>query len=307
MRTNLVKAIFLLVVTIGIAALGRAQEPIDKTGTMLINFHAGPSFANFISAEAPHKYLSNFWYEDNFIAVAMPLVDYETQFIQDHKVGISAGISLEKYLKNDVSLLFGLNYDGKGIDLEYKGSNYLKENDNPVFEKGHLLTKVNNKYLSVPIVIRKYFAPKQIFYAQAGIHLAYLTSSEISVDYARAALTELQVDGMMDIDDGLAGTNFTSFSLKDKSKDNTHLFDYGLSAGCGLKLPLGRGIYFTTDLLINMGLRKIDRKNNNEYQISDVPASSGYNHVIISGNYFGLSSKAKNINTALTVGLSIEL
>ena len=100
---------------------------------------------------------------------------------------------------------------------------------------------------------------------------------------------------------------FTSFSVKDKSKDNTHLFDYGLSAGCGLKLPLGRGIYFTTDLLINMGLRKIDRKNNNEYQISDVPASSGYNHVIISGNYFGLSSKAKNINTALTVGLSIEL
>ena len=296
-----------MILAIGLASVGRAQEPVDKTGTMLINFHVGPSFANFISAEAPHKYISDLWHEDNFIAVAIPLVNYETQFIQDHKIGLAVGISLEKYITNDVSIWLGLNYEAKGIDLNYKGSKYLKEDGNPIFEKGHFGIEANNNYLSVPIVIRKYFVPKQIFYAQAGIHLAYLTASEISVDAARAALIESQVTGSTGVNLGAIGSDIPSLTIKDKSKDNTHLFDYGISAGCGLKLPLGSGIYFTTDLLINMGLRKIDRKNNNEYKKVDLASTTGYNHAIISGKYYGLSSKAKNLNSALTVGVSIEL
>lgn len=307
MRTNCAKATFLLAVAIGIAAIGRAQELVDKTGTMLINFHAGPSFANFISAEAPHKYLSDFWYEGYLISAAIPLVDYQTQFIQDHRIGVSAGVSLEKYIKNNVSLLIGLNYEAKGIDLKYRVNPLFIDIDDPAYEKGYLKTKVNNKYLTAPIIVRRYFFPKQIFYAQAGVYLAYLTSSKISVDAARTAPIQYQLTGPNGVAIASGGSNVTPFSITDKSKDNTHLLDYGVSAGCGLKLPLSNRIYFTTDLLINIALRKIDRKNNNEYEKANLPASSGFNEVILSGNYFGLSSKAKNLNTALTVGISIEL
>ncbi len=307
MRTNCAKATFLLVVAIGIAALSRAQESVDKTGTMLINFHAGPSFANFISAEAPHKYLSDFWYEGYLISAGIPLVDYQTQFIQDHRIGVSAGVSLEKYVKNDVSLLIGLNYETKGIDLKYRVNPLFMDIEDPAYEKGYLKTKVNNKYLSAPILVRKYFVPKQIFYAQAGVYLAYLTGSNISIGASRTAPTQFQLTGPNGVAIASGGSNVTPFSITDKSKDNTHLFDYGISAGCGLKLPLSNRIYFTTDLLINIALRKIDRKNNNEYKEVDIASTTGYNHVIISGNYYGLSSKAKNLNTALTVGISIEL
>ncbi len=77
--------------------------------------------------------------------------------------------------------------------------------------------------------------------------------------------------------------------------------------GCGLKLPLGNGVYFTTYLLINLELRKIDKKFNNDYEEHTLPSTTGYTTIIESGNYFGLNSNAKNINTALTLGISVDI
>ncbi len=303
MRNFIIKTLTLKILLFGITKVN-AQEKEGNSKIKLINFHVGPSFGNFLSAEAPHKYLENNWNDQSLIYLGDPLIDYQTNFLSDVRVDFSLGLSFEKYIKNNYSLVFGLNYEGKGIDIEFKDNETYFINENQIYETSELDLKVENKYITAPLLLRKHLFTNQIFYVQGGIYLAYLTSSRIAVDGEKEIKQKFQTSTLTE-----KPSIPTNFGIKytDKTKDNTNSLDYGASVGFGIKLPLGNGVYFTSDLLTNIGLRNIDKKYNNDYEKTTMPTTTGINTIIRSGNYYGLNSKAKNINTTFTIGLSFEI
>lgn len=286
----------------------------------IIDFHVGPSFSNFINTEAPHKSFLMLS-EDEYILTSDPestFQNYDASITKDIRYSISLGLGFEYSLKKNWSVYASFNYEGKGINLDDSNSQYEEhhyESESQEYTIQEMTSektkvKLSNNYLTMPVLMRKYFTDKQTFYLQGGMYLAYLLKSEGNISLQKAEQTSfLQYNGFGSFNDENTTSYFSSFdvTIDDKDKVHTAKFDFGLSFGTGLRLPLNDQLYFKADLLFNFGLKSIDSLNNNEYAEKDFPSSSGYSTAFQSKNYYGLNSKAKNINSVLTVGVGIKL
>lgn len=290
----------------------------DTKRVKLIHISVGPGFSNFLGSEAPHKiniYQSDIYpamLTDSDVTRSIGYFDYNTSLIKDIKVGFAARLGFEYYLRKDLSLILSFGYEDKGINLKNrKQESHVYVHTTPpeslpipppptdiVYYDEIFEVKIENQYLTLPFLLRKYIS-KHHFYIQGGFYTGWLLKSQIYT-YNR------KHNYIPDYD--FYGSDFMSGidNSIDKDKEFTTHFDFGVSAGIGFTHNLTNKLIFNSDLILNLGLRKIDRKYNNEYSEERLPVLPPY-ILLRSTNYYGLNSNAKNISATFTIGLGYTL
>jgi hypothetical protein len=279
-----------------------AQENIK--GDIIIGIAVGPSFSNLWNSEAPHKI--NYFGSDVHPAIfdsfdsmeAYGFGHYETSVFKDVLYGVSAAVQMEYFIKDDLSILSGITYTSKGIQLNYANTFYdFRLTGDVLFEKYKL--KIRNDYLTVPFLMRKYILKQKNFFITGGAYLGYLIASEFDMFSHKAFSNETG---------SLGSSSFWANSEDSTLEDITNEFDYGFSVGTGYAHDLSRNFIFNAELLLNVGLRKIDSKYNNEYTVTPMPSDSNPDAIAVRAtNYYGLNSNATNINMLITIGVGYRI
>lgn len=262
-----------------------AQESFK--GNKIIHFSIGPNLANFLSAEAPHKLYT--FGPDTAFAEHDPVwdIDYQTSLFGDILLGVATGFSFEYFFGNSVSISGGINYEMKGINLNYTA---LEKKMEKTFE-----CKIKNNYVTIPILIRSYLGEKKEFFMMAGFYSGFLVSSKIH--YYKEIFYPEDQSSMKLWSDG-----------KDEDLDYTSNFDFGVTLGGGFLKDLSEKFTLRTELLLNFGMIKLDAKYDNDYEELVVPGGSQLmKKMVRSKNYFGLNSNSRNISLALNVGIGYRI
>lgn len=292
----------------------------DKVGWKLISVSIGPNFSNFINSEAPHKiniYGSDIHpvvIEETDITKSTNYFNYHTSLVKDSKIDLSIGLGAEYFFKNNLSVILSFVYEGKGINLQddrHESSIFVFVQNPPgslplpappsnvSYYDQNFDVNISNKYLIIPILIRRYISQKGPYF-QGGFYTGYLLKSQFYT-YQRKHAYIPNYD--------FYGYDFESSIGKkiDSKKEFTMNFDFGISVGTGFSYALTERLSLNTDLTLNFGLHKIDKKYNNEYDVSTVPNGFSYLTLLRSTNYFGLNSNAKILSSSITVGLAFKL
>jgi hypothetical protein len=138
---------------------------------------------------------------------------------------ISPGLNLEYLLSPNLSLKSGLLYERKGWATEITR---LDTNHEPI---GTHDQTAHFDYLTIPLMVSYSTKGTVRFYVNGGTYFGVLLSNTITLgefgDYPEKTI---------DV------------------KEDTKTFDFGLSFGCGLFLPIGERIAFDFGLRDNLGL-----------------------------------------------------
>jgi hypothetical protein len=290
----------------------------DRKGSKIIYLSAGITSSNLLNSEAPHKI--NIYGSDIRPAVLYPTnvttslgyFDYSTHILKDIKTGFSLKAGIEYFLKNNWSVATFIAYEDKGIDLNFKHSQH-RDVINP-FDPSYNIgvgptfyveyyeqfyhVKIRNSYVTIPVIVKRYFFNEN-FYLSAGGYAGWLIKSGV---YTFMRKHRYSPDYQYFGSDFYAGID-----ENDEKKEFTNHFDYGLAIGTGFAYPLTTNFQLNIDLLLSAGLRKIDKKYNNEYEESHIAMPTGVGLRVRSTNYFGLSSDATNLSAAFTFGVGYKL
>lgn len=292
----------------------------NRAGWKLIIVSIGPNFSNFINSEAPHKI--NIYGSDIHPGVlnnpdvtkSASYFNYRTSLVKDTKIDLNIGFGSEYFFTNNLSLILSIIYEGKGLNLKddrHESSIFVFVQNPPgslpipvppsnvSFYDQNFDVKISNKYLIIPILIRKYISQKGVYF-QGGFYTGYLLKSQIYTYQRKHAYIPNYDFYGYDFESGID-------NKIDSKKEFTMNFDFGISFGTGISYALTDRLLLNTNWILNFGLHKIDKKYNNEYNESSVPYGGGYSTLIRSTNYFGLNSNAKNISSSITVGLAFKL
>lgn len=140
------------------------------------------------------------------------------------KAGVSfTGGIAGQYNLNDIwSVKLGAAYEKKGSNIE----------------RTDILTmgKVNFDYISIPLLLKAKFGKKIEFFVNAGPYLGILLSSYNRLD---------------------ANSNFPETETNTDS--TTKKTDFGISAGIGVEIPVGRSGALTIEVRDNFGLSNISK------------------------------------------------
>lgn len=310
----------LLFLLFSVSAVVCCAQDSDK-GFRLISLSVGPNFSNLLGSEAPHKINIVGSDQNPGVLPAMDVkqsigyFDYETSMIKDILTGIAIRLGTEYRVNNQWYVYAAIGYEEKGIHLksfrrESRSVDLIDNGDDNagnrmqqpasgiVNHDEYLEVEIRNAYLTLPVMARRYLRGER-FYIQGGIYAGWLLTSQIRTFQRKHTYT---------VDQTSIGTDFQfSRDFTDDDKEFTTRFDPGFSLGCGLDIPLSGKLLFNADLLLNAGVRKVDRKYNNEYSEEPIPYTDGVVLLVRSTNYFGLNSKATNISASLTAGLSYSL
>lgn len=293
----------------------------EKSRLKILNIHVGLNFSNLIGSEAPYKiniYGSDIHYgviDGQDITKAIGYYDYQTNIIKDARIDLKLGIGFEYFLNKNLSVYSSLNYEGKGINIksheEYSYLHGIEEpppntigppkpdSDYAIYNEVFDLN-IKNNYLTLPILLRKYFS-NQKFYIQGGFYTGYLLKSKIN--------TRLKKHNYIP-DYNFYGFSYTfGFDKVDTKKEFTTNIDFGTSLGAGFNYPLNNKLFLKADYIINIGFLKIDKKYNNEFELlKDRILTTGSSTTPIrSTNYYGLNSQARNINMSFTIGIGFKI
>jgi len=251
----------------------------EEKNTDILTFSIGSNFSNLLNAEAPDK-----------------TINYNTHLIKNSRIDFLIGFEYEFSLSKSYAFFCGLNYESKGIDLNYE-NNVNKQDDNSIIYPYHeqLEIIIKNDYLTLPIGIKKYFLNKN-WYIKGNVYISYLLKSKGSY-----------FEEFVEKDDnGYIVSFFELISdINDPKKDHTYNIDYGFSLGTGLNFPLNEKLLFAIDYNISIGLRKIDKMYNND--LVNFIYEDPYYGYQMPLNYYELNSNARNISMSLTIGLRCNL
>jgi len=292
MKRQLCYIFFALLQTSFISAQNRNK------GDLFIGVSAGVSFANFLNSTPPHK-LNLFNYDAYYIpsvsaniSVNPTYVDYQTNLIKDLLVKVTAGADIEYFIKNNMSIYSGLYFEPKGINLNYSNITQTSVDTTIVTYK----TKLSVNYLTIPIVLRKYFFREKKFFFECGIYIGYLVSSSFKHSQSRVFESQYLTDRY--------SSNYNWNNLS----PYTNKIDYGLILGAGYSKKISEKLFLTAETKINFGLRKLDSKFNNEFSVIPIPNGVNFaNYLIRSTNYQGFNSNSININLAVQVSLGYKI
>lgn len=275
-----------------------AQDQIGKLNQVIISI--GPNLSNFINSEAPHK--TQVFGRALFIGSLYQDYTYKTSIIQDIKVGLNLGIGFEFQIKNQTSMVVYLQYEEKGIDIKYhnrwriSADNYSPDefiDHEELFKK-----KIKNNYLTVPISVKQEIGQKG-FYLKGGFYVGFLIESTVQSHNKKTEASDSEYF-----------YHYSEFEYKkhqsDRKLEYTNRKDLGLSFAVGHSHPVLNKWSINTEITSNIGLLKVDQKFNNEYEKTLVSSSSGVITNVVSNNYYGLNSNAKNISVAITVGIAYQ-
>ena len=234
-----------------------------------LGFSVGSGVTNLVNSEAPHKInLSGseihpivFSSSEN-IKYSPAYTDYNSNLFKDCRFSVSIGTSLEYPFSNLYSLITGIYFENKGINL-------LMKNEHEDFlvtpiisipmlgtidEKFHV--SINNKYFIVPAYLRYYLKKDNRLFIDAGIYTGYLLSSRVTFLNEKA----FSQNGIE-----IYRYYYLIDNWKDQKKDFTKTFDFGALVGTGYTKNLTDRLSFISEIKMSFGLFKIDSKYNNEY------------------------------------------
>ncbi len=283
------------------AAVHAATKPIVSFG-----IYAGFNGSNLYSAEvpaaaynadlvdvhAPYKtYMPNRIYKDSlgtegYIYGAVPF-DYQSSFLKDFIFNIAGGVYLDIPLKRNLSLKTYGSYETKGKFLENEKVETLSAGENEVTTTTLYKRNVKNSYLVVPVLLKYAWPSRTTYFIQGGPYAGFLLKSNTA---GSSIVTELSGNS--------AYTD--AYNFEEDSKHQTNSVDYGLMVGGGVEFYWTSNSYIFVEMNAGLGLRKIDKLYNNEYEEFDQNFRYLTNYT--SKNYYSLSSSAKNFSVLFTVG-----
>lgn len=299
--SGLISLLLLTNILLAQDTLQSVSENKTEKGRFVLGFSVGVSFANFLNSEAPYKI--NLYGSEIQPVMVTPTTktqatfDYNTSLFKDINTGICTGITFEYFITNNISINSGLYYEAKGTNLDYNTTKSLYYNPTTMTDYRINETcqiKIDNDYLTYPLLFRKYFFKKNNLFIEEGVYFGNLISSHITIYQEKSA-----IDNTFPY-----YYHFSMDNIKDEEKEFTNKFDYGISFGTGYHKNLTSKLTFNISMRVNIGLKKLDAKFDNEYEEqSIISGPSSYVTYLRSTNYFGLNSDSKNINMALTAGL----
>lgn len=139
---------------------------------------------------------------------------------QQSMLGYTGSFFFQFNLKRVISIHTGISGELKGTSTEIVLTDHTGK---PLDE---IKLKTNLYYVSIPFLIRANFGKKNYFFINAGGYTAYLLNNSTSDQ------------------SGTKATNF--YPLKD--------FDFGISSGLGISLPLNSKSAFSSEIRYNLGL-----------------------------------------------------
>lgn len=152
--------------------------------------------------------------------------------IEDFNAGFDflAGFTFEYQIKDRLSLVAAINYDRKSAS-ESLYTEIIENPDDPGFY-GDIKITFRNQFISLPILVKYDFGPKNSFYIHGGPFVSYVLKSELSNDYDNATI-EGSIKGL----------------------------DYGLVFGFGKTFKLKSTNEITVEIRENLGLADISAGN----------------------------------------------
>jgi hypothetical protein len=138
---------------------------------------------------------------------------------------ISPGLNLEYLLNSNFSLKSGLVYERKGWTNEIT---HVNGHYQPIGTQDHT---AHFDYLTIPVMVSYSTKGTVRFYVNGGTYFGFLLSNTITLgEFGDSPEETIDV------------------------KEETKTFDFGLSFGCGLFLPIGERFAFDFGLRDNLGL-----------------------------------------------------
>ncbi len=193
-----------------------------KPRSFSVGISTGTSLSSFAGAKSP------------FAAM-----DYQPSV----QAGLMAGILVEYAITRQLAIETGIYYEEKGVRVDAKRTGHTQYE---TYER-QFVRKVDNDYLSLPILLRWQSTGKWYWSAGAGGFLAMLQSAKI-YGMEREKITALNGPS------GSIGGNFSSEGYADfrtNGKERTHKLDYGLA--------LGTGIHYGLNSRLKLSLRTLLR------------------------------------------------
>lgn len=274
-----------------------ANAQVVDLGDYKIGIRGGLSAANLLFVEAPNKIAGNCPSGDQNCFIGDPeyfIFNYKGG-LKNTRFGLVGGLFIENKLNEKLALELGLNYEQKGINLEYKSHTDTRSGDERTEEWRYYKRDIRNDYLLVPLIAKYKFNAVSRFYVTGGIYTGFLINTVgLEEDSIKSVITsDYYLNSRMNRLD------------QEASKDLTSVLDAGIVLGGGASLPLGDHFALNVDARLNVGVLKVDRNYNNRFEKYPIATSTGYGYMVISENYYrGLNSQARNISLTLTAGLS---
>jgi len=251
---NSTRGYFLFIFFMPLSFLGYGQE-------MKLGFRSGLSFSNFYAHHSPAEIPRfSFQVDPNKSPILLePMVNYsptsyyyETDFIQDMRVGFFSYFYLDWKLEKRLSAEIGLGYSQKGIDIKYNLYSTFVNSDN---SKAKLFYQFNRNlrldYMVIPLTVQYKLGRKEQFYVLAGIYNAIAINFSI---YNSLIVKDKQIFNL----EGQLTTNSVSKMIHGNAYAS--MFDSGLVSGFGVNFPLAKRVVIGMDIRSSVGMVSIPRK-----------------------------------------------
>lgn len=152
----------------------------------------------------------------------------------------AAALSFQYNYSEFFSIRMGLGYEEKGFTSDITDKDY---STNYSYQEVQSKFRTTCEYLTVPVLAHFTFGKKLTFFVNAGGYIGMLTNKKNHIDWE---------------DNG----NPHLFRLhKQESTEKYRYFDFGVSAGLGIGIPVSENLVLSFEARDNLGLTDIRRKN----------------------------------------------
>jgi hypothetical protein len=279
-----------------VAATGQSKFQLE--------FRMGANFSSLRGAEPTvdepfNQFIANTFGRDFFN------YNFETDFFSDAIIRPSVLVFGSYRVTKQLDIQLGIGYNGRGMNLEYSGSLERENNigNDQILDVATFTykKKIKTDYLSVPINLRYFVGPKQLFFVSGGVYVDFLLNSKVYGSKSHDAGTYYISNGDAEQTMGAQGS-----SSMGGDASQTSAYDWGLSFESGVKVPLNTlnnrmKIIFTVGA--NYGFIEIDSKYDNKTKV--IPGTSG--SMTLYENYYGLNSDSRNVTVSSSVSLLYQL
>lgn len=177
---------------------------------------------------------------------------FETNIIQDMRIGIFSYVHLNWEIKDRVSAEVGLGYSQRGINMKYRLQSTSKIENNNIENLSYQFDRnLRLDYIVIPVTIHYQLDRKERFYALAGIYNAIAVNFLIKESMVLTERQTLSANGQ-----NLGKSTSRSWS----EKAYAGLFDSGLIGGMGMNIPLTHKIGMGIEIRSSFGLTTVPRK-----------------------------------------------
>ena len=257
-----------------------------KERPVKIGFKVGLALSTLTSAEASYNM---FQVCPGGCFEPPPTYQYNINLWKSRRVGFAFGVIAEKNIGTRNFLIGELNYELKGIDLEYSESDaeFIQTGNGEYITANYryINRNIRNNYLIFSGLFKRALGKKERFYLSGGLYGGYLLSSKASGRNTIVNYTFTSPDW----------TEPSSESRSDEyhnyadAREQTTPFDFGFTGGGGLQYPVTKLLSVSLEGRINAGFIQVGSQNNS------------------STSYMGLNSGARNLNLNLTACLFYKL